>query len=101
MRLGIANCVVLVDGKSRRMRHQTRPFDHYFNGKAGLLLALITHLVSQQVVDLIERFGIAPTAEEEIVQLVNWEVGRMWADREFLTVIIPTGVARFPPWDKY
>ncbi|PYY12814.1 MAG: hypothetical protein DMG61_15585, partial [Acidobacteria bacterium] len=32
---------------------------------------------------------VAATIEEEIVQLVNWEVGRMWADREFLKVVIP------------
>jgi TetR/AcrR family transcriptional regulator, regulator of cefoperazone and chloramphenicol sensitivity len=61
----------------------------YFKGKAGLLAALIQHRGVQEVVDLNERLPLAPTIEEEINQLVNWEVERMWADREFLRVIIP------------
>ena len=61
----------------------------YFNGKAGLLLALIKLRMSEEVVDLHEKLPVAATIEEEIVQLVNWEVGRMWADREFLKVVIP------------
>jgi AcrR family transcriptional regulator len=61
----------------------------YFKGKAGLLAALIQHRGTQEVVDLNERLPLAPTVEEEINQLVNWELERMWADREFLRVIIP------------
>lgn len=61
----------------------------YFKGKAGLLPALIEHRVSQEVVDLNEKLPLAATVEGEINQLVNWEVERMWADREFLRVIIP------------
>ena len=61
----------------------------YFNGKAGLLLALIKLRMSEEVVDLHEKLPIGATIEEEIVQLVNWEVERMWADREFLKVVIP------------
>jgi AcrR family transcriptional regulator len=61
----------------------------YFKGKAGLLAALIEHRGAQEVVDLNDRLPLAPTVEEEINQLVNWEVERMWADREFLRVIIP------------
>ncbi len=59
----------------------------YFKGKAGLLLALTQSRVSQEVEDLGER--LAPTLEEEFLQLVDWEVERMWEDRDFLRVILP------------
>ncbi len=61
----------------------------YFKGKAGLLLALIQSRVSQEVEDLNERLPLAPTLEEEFLQLVDWEVEHMWKDRDFLRVIIP------------
>lgn len=61
----------------------------YFNGKAGLLLAIIEQRISQEVFDLNQTLPIAPTLEEEILQLVEWELERMWDDREFLKVIIP------------
>jgi AcrR family transcriptional regulator len=61
----------------------------YFESKKGLLLALIKCRVSQEVVDLNQRLKLAPSLAEEIRQLVNWEVDRMWEDREFLRVIIP------------
>jgi TetR/AcrR family transcriptional regulator, regulator of cefoperazone and chloramphenicol sensitivity len=61
----------------------------YFKGKAGLLLAIIRSEVSPEVVDLQERLPLASTVGDEIVQLVNWEVGRMWENREFLRVVIP------------
>ena len=61
----------------------------YFDGKAGLLMALIKDRTSQEVGDLNEQLPLAPTAADELLQLVNWEIERMWADREFLRVIIP------------
>lgn len=61
----------------------------YFNGKAGLLLAIIHSRVSQEVVDLNDRLGLPMNLEDEILQLVDWEVERMWEDRDFLSVIIP------------
>ena len=61
----------------------------YFKGKAGLLAALIEHRGAQEVIDLNAKLPLAPTIEEEVNQLVNWEIERMWADREFLRVIIP------------
>ena len=61
----------------------------YFRNKAGLLLAIIRHRVSQEVVDLHSRLPLASAAGDEIVQLVDWEVERMWKDREFLGVVIP------------
>jgi TetR/AcrR family transcriptional regulator, regulator of cefoperazone and chloramphenicol sensitivity len=61
----------------------------YFKGKAGLLLAIMRCEVSQEAVDLQERLPLASTVGDEIVQLVNWEVDRMWENREFLRVVIP------------
>jgi len=61
----------------------------YFTGKAGLLLDLIRSRISQEVVDLNDRLPRAETIEEEILQIVKWEVDHLWADRDFLRVIIP------------
>ena len=61
----------------------------YFNGKAGLLLAIIHSRVSQEVVDLADKLPLPEKLEDEILQLVNWELDRMWQDRDFLSVIIP------------
>jgi len=61
----------------------------YFRSKAGLLFALIQSRVSREVEDLSERLELSPTFEEEVVQLVNWELDRQWEDRDFLRVIIP------------
>jgi AcrR family transcriptional regulator len=64
----------------------------YFKGKAGLLLALIQSRVSKETEDLNERLPLAPTLEEEFLQLVDWEVERTWEDRDFLRVIIPRAI---------
>jgi AcrR family transcriptional regulator len=61
----------------------------YFNGKAGLLLAIIHSRVSQEVVDLSDKLPLPMKLEDEILQLVDWELDRMWEDRDFLSVIIP------------
>jgi AcrR family transcriptional regulator len=61
----------------------------YFANKAGLLLAIIKCQVSQEVLDLNARPPLAPSVGAEIVQLVDWEVERIWRDREFLRVVIP------------
>jgi TetR/AcrR family transcriptional regulator, regulator of cefoperazone and chloramphenicol sensitivity len=60
----------------------------YFQSKAGLLLAIIQCRVSQEVADLSERVP-ARNVQDEILQLVEWEVDHMWGDREFLRVIVP------------
>jgi AcrR family transcriptional regulator len=61
----------------------------YFNSKSGLLLALIRHRVSREMIDLQKTLPVAATLEAEIVQLVDWEVRRMWDEREFLKVTVP------------
>lgn len=60
----------------------------YFQSKAGLLLAIIQYRISQEVADLSERVP-ARNVQDEILQLVEWEVDHMWGDREFLRVILP------------
>lgn len=61
----------------------------YFNGKAGLLPALLEYRVSQEVADLTHHVRSAGTFEDEYLQLVNWAVEQIWNDRDFLKVAIP------------
>lgn len=61
----------------------------YFGGKEGLLHAIIRFRISDQTPDLSALRPIAATMEEEILQIVDFELGRMWEDREFLRVVIP------------
>jgi AcrR family transcriptional regulator len=61
----------------------------YFNGKAGLLPALMEYRISQEVADLAHHVLPAHSFEDEYLQLVNWAVEHMWRDREFLRVAIP------------
>ena len=61
----------------------------YFKGKSGLLLAIIHSRVSQEVMDLSDKLPLPTKLEDEILQLVDWELDRMWEDRDFLSVIIP------------
>lgn len=61
----------------------------YFKGKAGLLMAIIECRVSKEVTDLTDNLRLNSTLADEIRHLVDFEVERMWEDREFLRVIIP------------
>lgn len=61
----------------------------YFGGKEGLLLAIVRHRVTQEVSDLTEKLISGHSIEQEIVQLVEFELERIWEDREFFRVIIP------------
>lgn len=61
----------------------------YFSGKAGLLPALLEYRVSKEVADLAQHVAPARSLEDEYLQMVNWAVEHMWADREFLRVAIP------------
>jgi AcrR family transcriptional regulator len=61
----------------------------YFGGKAGLLSALIEDRAFEEVADLNEHLKPAARFEEEFTQLVQWELDRMWNDREVLKVLIP------------
>ena len=61
----------------------------YFSGKAGLLPALLEYRISKEVAELAQHIRPAHSLEDECLQLVNWAVEHMWADREFLRVAIP------------
>jgi len=60
----------------------------YFTGKQGLLLAILRHRASRQAIELVESAWPTPTVEEELLQLVEWEVERAWEDREFLKIVL-------------
>src|SRR6516225_634496 len=64
----------------------------YFNGKSGLLLALMSAHASQEVKDLSTSLPTGSTLEAEIQQIVNWEVDRMWKDRDMFRVTIPHAI---------
>jgi AcrR family transcriptional regulator len=72
----------------------------YFKGKEGLLLAVMSSHISRRVVELTEHLAFSASVEEEIRQLVSWEVDRMWEDRDFLRLTVQRAmldpkVARF------
>ena len=70
----------------------------YFNGKAGLLPALMEFRVSQEVADLMHHIPSAHTFEDEYLQLVDWALEHMWQDREFLRVAIPRALSGSRLW---
>src|SRR6266700_2685483 len=53
----------------------------YFNGKAGLIPALMEFRVSQEVADLMQHIPSAQSFEDEYLQLVSWAVEHIWGDR--------------------
>jgi AcrR family transcriptional regulator len=72
----------------------------YFKGKEGLLLAVMSSHTSHRMLELAEDLPPANRLEEEIRQLVSWEVDHMWQDRNFLRVTVQRAmldpkVARF------
>jgi AcrR family transcriptional regulator len=64
----------------------------YFRGKAGLLFALMSFCASQQVDGLNDQLPLGGSLEDEIQHLMNWEVDRMWKDRDLLRVSIPRAI---------
>src|SRR5262249_24649539 len=64
----------------------------YFNGKSGLLFALMSFHASQDVKDLTTSLPPGETLEQEVQQIMRWEVDRMWKDRDLLRVSIPHAI---------
>ncbi len=64
----------------------------YFDGKAGLLLALLRFHSSGTVGEMSERVPRGNTLEQEIQQVMEWEVERMWDDRDLLRLSIPQAI---------
>jgi AcrR family transcriptional regulator len=64
----------------------------YFNGKAGLLLALLKSRDSQELTGAENSLPPASKLEDEFLRLVDAEVERVWQDRDFFKVIIPQAI---------
>ena len=60
----------------------------YFGGKEGLLLAIVRNRASQEAMELADHAWPAASIEEELLQLVEWELERAWRDRDFLKVVL-------------
>jgi AcrR family transcriptional regulator len=60
----------------------------YFGGKDGLLVSIVRDRASQEAGDFGHTAWPAATIEEELAQLVDWEMERAWSDREFLKVVV-------------
>jgi AcrR family transcriptional regulator len=61
----------------------------YFKGKAGLLVALIQTHLREEMSGIAQRLQPTSNMREEVAQLVEYELDRMWSDREFLKVVLP------------
>jgi AcrR family transcriptional regulator len=61
----------------------------YFNGKAGLLPALVEDLMSKDVEYIGFRLAQASTLEEEFLKLISWEIDLAWEKRDLFRVFIP------------
>lgn len=64
----------------------------YFRGKSGLLMALIKSRVSRTLAEMTSRLDPAPRLDQEIMQLVRFELKRFWEDQEFFKVFIPCAI---------
>ncbi|MGA8153626.1 MAG: helix-turn-helix domain-containing protein [Terriglobales bacterium] len=64
----------------------------YFQGKAGLLAALVEYRISKEVGEMSHGVQPARSPQQEFLQLVDWEVERMWENRDFLRVFIPRAI---------
>lgn len=64
----------------------------YFNGKAGLLFALLQSRSAQDTPSSEDRPPLAPRLEDEFLRLVDSEVERVWNEQDFLKVVIPQAI---------
>ena len=60
----------------------------YCKSKEGLLRAVMSSHTSQRMLELAEHLPDSDSLEEEMRQLMYWEVNRMWQDRNFLRVAL-------------
>jgi len=65
----------------------------YFRGKSGLLMALIQSRVSRALAEMNTRLAPAPKLDQEIIQLVAFELKRVWQDQDFFKVFIPCAIS--------
>jgi len=60
----------------------------YFNGKRGLLLAILEARAGQVVEDFVLSLPDRPTVEEEVKQILLWHLETMWKRRDFMRVAV-------------
>jgi len=60
----------------------------YFRGKRGLLLAILESRASQVVQDFVAALPDRDTVEDEIEQILLWNLDTMWERRDFMRVAV-------------
>jgi len=60
----------------------------YFNGKRGLLLAILESRATQVVEDFVGALPDRDTLEEEIEKVILWHLDTMWERRDFMRVAV-------------
>lgn len=65
----------------------------YFRGKSGLLMALIQSRVSHGLAEMSSRLTPAAKLDQEIMQLMLFELKRFWEDQDFFKVFIPCAIS--------
>jgi AcrR family transcriptional regulator len=60
----------------------------YFNGKRGLLLAILESRAAQVVEDFVGALPDRDMLEDEIRQIILWHLDTMWERRDFMRVAV-------------
>ena len=60
----------------------------YFNGKRGLLLAILESRATQVVEDFVGALPDRDTLEDEIEGIILWHLDTMWQRRDFMRVAV-------------
>jgi len=60
----------------------------YFNGKRGLLLAILESRAAQVVEDFVGALPDRDSLEDEIEQIILWHLDTMWERRDFMRVAV-------------
>ena len=60
----------------------------YFNGKRGLLLAILESRATQVVEDFVGALPDRDMLEDEIKQIIFWHLDTMWERRDFMRVAV-------------
>jgi AcrR family transcriptional regulator len=60
----------------------------YFSGKRGLLLAIMDTKVAEAVEDFASALPDCGTVEEEIEQIILWDLKILWERRDFMRVAV-------------
>jgi AcrR family transcriptional regulator len=60
----------------------------YFGGKDGLLVGIVRNRASRDAENFWQGTWLSTSIEDELAQLVEWEMEQAWRDREFLKVVL-------------